>query len=96
MDWEQDFQLIVSPVNHVLGFECREAEYLHWWTFLGAYYDIGDCLFAQVVGIRKKKAKGVKLDKSDQAFARENADLVNLKVKATATEEAVFDEWIRA
>ena len=94
MDWEQDFQLIAAPVNRVLGYEVREVEYLHWWSFLAAYYEIGDCLFAQVVGIRKKKSKGQKLDKSDQAFARENADLVNFKVKTTADEDAVLDEWI--
>lgn len=94
MDWEQDFPLIVSPVNRVLGFECREVPYLHWWSFLAAYREIGDCLFAQVVGVRKKRSKGKKLDKSDRAFAEENADLVNFRVAPTAQEESVFDEWI--
>lgn len=94
MDWEQDFPIIAAPVNRVLGFECREVPYLHWWTFLAAYNEIGDCLFANVVSIRKKKAQGKKLDKADQAFARENSDLVNFRVKATAAEEAVFEEWI--
>lgn len=94
MDWEQDFPIIAAPVNRVLGFECREVPYLHWWTFLAAYNEIGDCLFANVVSIRKKKAQGKKLDKADQAFALENSDLVNFRVKATAAEEAVFEEWI--
>lgn len=94
MDWEQDFQLIAPPVNRVLGFECREAPYLHWWSFLAAYYEIGDCLFAQVVSIRKKRALGKRLDKSDKAFAKENADIVNLKVRRTSSEEAVIDDWI--
>lgn len=94
MDWEQDFPIIAAPVNRVLGFECREVPYLHWWTFLAAYNEIGDCLFANVVSIRKKRAQGKKLDKADQAFARENSDLVNFRVKATAAEEAVFEEWI--
>jgi len=44
-DWEQDFPLIVNPVNRVLGYEVRDCEYCHWWTFLSAYYEIGDCLF---------------------------------------------------
>lgn len=94
MDWEQDFPIIAAPVNRVLGFECRECEYLHWWSFLAAYYEIGDCLFANVVSVRKKKSQGKKLDKSDQAFARDNADLVNFRVKTTAAEDAVVDEWI--
>lgn len=95
MDWEQDFSLIAAPVNRVLGFDCRDVPYLHWWSFLAAYNEIGDCLFAQVVGIRRKKSKGQKLDKSEQAFASENPDLVNFKVKTTASEDAVFDEWIK-
>ena len=94
MDWEQDFPIIAPPVNRVLGFECREAPYLHWWSFLAAYYEIGDCLFAQVVSIRKKRAQGKALDKSDKAFARDNADLVNIRARRTSFEEAVIDDWI--
>ncbi len=92
MDWEQDFPLIAAPVNRVLGFEIRDVAYLHWWSFLAAYNEIGDCLFAQVVSIRKKRLKG-KLDKSDRAFAKENAELVNFKVKATLAEESIVEEW---
>lgn len=36
MDWEQDFNYIVSPINRILGYDCRGKEYLHWWTFYGA------------------------------------------------------------
>ena len=95
MDWEQDFPLIVSPVNRVLGFEVRAVEYMHWWTFLAAYCEIGDCLFAQVVSIRKKRQKGQKLDKADEAFYRENRDLVDLEVRETSEETELFDKWTR-
>ena len=51
IDWAKDFQFIVSPVNRVLGKEIRESEYdpdtntggTHWFTFLSAYMEIGDC-----------------------------------------------------
>jgi hypothetical protein len=95
MDWEQDFPLIVGPVNRVLGYECRSCEYLHWWTFLSAYYEIGDCLFAQVVGIRAKRQKGKKLDKQDQAFYRDHRDLVDFRRKVTPEESALLEEWTR-
>ncbi len=94
MDWEQDFPIIAAPVNRVLGFECRECDYLHWWSFLGAYYEIGECLFANVVSVRRKRSQGKKLDKADQAFARDNADLVNFRVRTTAAEDTLADEWI--
>lgn len=62
VDWEQDFQLICAPVNRVLGKEVRALEYLHWWSFLSAYHEIGgDCTFAQVVSIRDKLATAMPL-----------------------------------
>lgn len=92
-DWKQDFPLIVGPVNRVLGYEVRGCEYCHWWTFLGAYYEIGDCLFAQVVSIRKKKRKGKRLEKYEQEFYRENRELIDFKVELTEEEKAFFEEW---
>lgn len=94
MDWEQDFHLIVSPINRVLGVEIRSVEYLHWWSFISAYQEIGDCLFAQVVGIRQKKAKGKKLDKSDQEFYRKNRNLVDFKQKYTEQDNDILDMWL--
>lgn len=92
MDWQQDLPLIIAPINRVIGEEVRAVEYMHWWTFLAAYREIGDCLFAQVVSIRKKRAKGQKLDKADAEFYRNNRDLVDFKTQLTAEEKAFLDE----
>lgn len=94
MDWQQDFPLIVAPINRVLGKEVRSMDYLHWWTFMSAYQEIGDCLFAQVVGIRRKRAKGKKLDKSEQEFYKQNRELVDFKRQYTAHDESVVSKWI--
>ena len=99
--WEQDFPYIVSPVNRVLGEEIRGVEYdieanaggLHWWTFLSAYYEIGDCLFAQIVRIREKKAKGKKLDKSEQEFYKKNRDIIDIKRHYTEAEDDIIKAW---
>lgn len=93
MDWEQDFPLIVGPVNRVLGADVRGMDDLHWWTFLAAYMEIGDCAFAQVVSIRAKRQKGQKLSKADRAFYRENQDLIDFKTRYTDEEEAVLALW---
>ena len=93
-DWQQDFPIIVNPVNRVLGYEIRDVEYLHWWTFLAAYYEIGDCLFAQVVAIRNKKSKHKKLEKWEREFYNENRELVDFKQKETDAEKLIFDKWI--
>lgn len=93
-DWEQDFPIIVGAVNRVIGYEVRAVDNLHWWTFLAAYAEVGDCLFAQVVAIRKKLAEGRKLEKHERRFYREHRDLVDLKVKETPAESELLDEWI--
>ena len=82
MDWEQDFPLIVAPVNRVLGSEIRGDADLHWWTFLSAFYEIGDCTFAQAVSIRDKQARGKKLEKPEREWYRRNKSLVDFRRKS--------------
>lgn len=93
MDWEQDFRYIVAPINRVVGQEVRAVGYLHWWTFISAYYEIGDCLFAQIVRVRDKKAKGTPLDKEEQKFYRENQQMVDFKAKYTNAENELLKLW---
>jgi hypothetical protein len=93
-DWQQDFPLIVAPINRVLGYEVRSVEYLHWWTFLSAYMEIGDCLFAQVVSIRSKKSKGKKLEKHESEFYREHRELVDFHIQETDAEKEILDVWM--
>ena len=98
IDWAQDFQYIAGPINRVLGYEIREKPYdietntggVHWWTFVGAYSEIGDCFFAQVVSIRNKMARGKPLDKQDREFYRNNRDIIDLKVKVSDAENELM------
>ena len=92
MDWEQDEQLIFSSVNKVAGYETRKAEDLHWWTFLGFFNEISEGLWNQVMNIRSKKAKGKKLEKYEQEFYNQHKEMINLKVKYSAQEQAEMDE----
>ena len=59
---------------------------LHWWTFLSAYMEIGDCTFAQIVRMRSLLAKGKKLEKHDREWYRANAHLVNMPVRLSQAE----------
>lgn len=103
-DWEQDFDYIVSPINRILGYECRAVDYdvdrntggVHWWTFMAAYMEIGgDCLFSQIVSIRDKLARKKKLEKYEREWLRRNADLVNIKTKYTSTEDEILSAWTK-
>lgn len=87
MDWEQDAKLIIPAVNRVLNEDVRGKEYLHWWTFLSAYTEIGDCAYSQIINLRTKKAKGKKLEKWEQEFIRENSDIVTIKAKLSEAEK---------
>lgn len=86
MDWTQDAPLIIPAVNRVMGKEVRAIEYVHWWTFLSAYMEIGDCNYTQILNIRTKKQRGKKLEKWEQEYIRENHDIVTLKARYSEEE----------
>lgn len=79
MDWEKDFNIITPEINKVLGYETREKDkYTHWFTFIGGYMGIGDGTFQTYVSIRKKLAKGIKLEQWEQEFYYENQSKIEL------------------
>ncbi len=82
MDWEQDYNLIISAVNNKLSItDVRNLKYMHWWTFLGYFSERGECQFSTVTGIRDKLNKGRKLEKYEREILRENREQIILKNK---------------
>ena len=103
MDWEQDFNYIIAPINRVMGQEIREIPYdyetstggLHWWTFMGAYMEIGsECLFSQLISIRDKRARGKKLEKHEREWMHRNIEMVEFKRKFSDAENDLAKEWM--
>lgn len=90
-DWVQDEQMIFSSVNKVAGFEVRAIQYLHWWTFLGYFDEIGEGKFSFIVGIRNKRNRGKKLEKHEKEFYSNNKDIVDLKKILTKEEQEEKD-----
>lgn len=95
MDWEQDAPIIIPAVNKVVGQEVRAIPYLHWWTFMGAYMEIEDSLFKQVLSIRQKKKTGEHLEKWENKFYQDNKKLCDLKKKYTTAEVEKQKELLR-
>ena len=94
IDWQQDFDLMVAPINHILGFECRAVDYLHWRTFLSAYLEIPpESVFARVLRIREKLRTGKKLEKNERSWYNKNRELVHLKPKFSKDEEKIISSW---
>lgn len=91
IDWSYDESIIFPAVNKVAGFETRSAKYVHWWTFLGYFSEIGEGLYSQVMNIRQKKAKGKKLEKWEKEFYSEHKELVDIKEKLTPEQQAELD-----
>jgi len=87
IDFEQDANIMIPAINRVAGKEIRDLEYLHWWTFLGYYMEVGECTFSTVISIRSKRAKGKKLEKWEQEFFNANKDLVLIRHKESEEEK---------
>lgn len=86
VDFEQDESMIIPAINKVAGTEIRGLEYLHWWTFVGYYMEIGECVYSQVLNIRIKKAKGKPLEKWEQEFFNENKSICVIEDKLSDEE----------
>lgn len=94
VDWEKDFRYMVSPINKVVGTEIRALDYMHWWTFKAAWDEMdSECLYAQILRIRNKKAKNKPLDKREAVWYRENRDLVDIMPKYSESEKELFSLW---
>lgn len=92
-DWQKDEQMIFSAVNKVAGHEIREVDYMHWWTFLGYFNEIGEGSFSFIVGIRDKLNRGKKLEKYEKEYLARNKKLVKLEPPKTKEEQEQEAEY---
>lgn len=90
--WDKDFNIIIAPINKILQVDVRSLDYLHWWTFLSAFMEIGDCTFSTYVSIRDKLNRGKKLEKYEERIYRDNRDKIILKPRVDSTTQALLDE----
>lgn len=88
VDWEQDAPLLFPAVNRAAGYEVRDAAFLHWWTFLGWFMEIRDSVYATVLSLRQKRARGEKLEPWERDFWRRNAGICRLRPRLSDAERA--------
>ncbi len=88
IDFEQDERLLIAAVNRVAGREVRSMDYLHWWTFMGYFMEIGECTYSTVLNLRSKKNKGKTLEKWEKEFWDNNKDICEIKEKLSDEEIA--------
>ncbi len=93
MDWEQDYNIIISAVNKSANvLDIRELPFLHWWTFMGYFQERGECIFSSVVEIRDKLKKGKKLEKYEREFLSANRGQVVLTDRFSEDEQRQINE----
>lgn len=91
MSWKKDFKFIAPAVSRVLGYDVRTPnKFTHWWTFMGAYQEIGESVWTTFISIRKKKLHGEKLEKWEERLYRENIGDISLPQNLTEEEK----EWL--
>lgn len=88
MDWEQDTDMLIPAVNKSAGYDVRGVPFLHWWTFLSYYMEIGESTFSTVVSIRRKMAYGEKLEQYEKDFVRDQPNTVILRDAKRRAEDA--------
>ena len=93
LDYEEDADLIYSAFMSQYRIDLQDIEYLHWWTFLSAFREIREGVYAMVLQIRVKQAKGIPLEKEEQKFYRENKDIIDIEMELTEEErEFLFSD----
>ena len=91
MSWKKDFKFIAPAVSRVLGYDVRTPDkFTHWWTFIGAFQEIGECYWSTIISIRRKRLKGQKLEDWEQKIYRENKKDIDLPQNLTDEEK----EWL--
>ena len=95
MSWKKDFKFIAPAVSRVLGYDVRTPnKFTHWWTFMGAFQEIGECAWSTIISIRKKKMHGQKLEEWEQKIYRENKKDIDLPQNLTNEEKEWLDsDW---
>ena len=89
IDWENDSQILASSINKVANTEIRSLPYMHWWTFMGYYLQIGEGVLSSIVSIREKIVKGKKMEKYEKEFMKENPQYFDWEWRS---EEQIEDE----
>lgn len=90
--WEQDLKFIISAVDKSAGFSIRSREFYHFWEFMSAFFESGECVFNTLVHQRKLKKTG-KQTKSDREWWADNRDIAELKIELTHEEQEILDRF---
>lgn len=101
--WSVDYSLIFQGIAKVLGYSPRANEELHWWDFLLAFGEVGECMFSNIVRLRegsekntlsKEEKKWIQLNSGYITAIKENNNIndLDLEMLIKAQEEMLKNE----
>jgi len=94
MDWDVDFQSIISDMNKVAKCEdIRSVPYMHWFTFISIFHAIGEGNLSYAVNIRKKLRNHEKHSKEEAEWVSRNKEKAYLKQQEENYDEE-DEEWL--
>lgn len=94
--WNQDLRFIIAGIEKHTG-SIRSHEFYHWWDFISAFMEMGECVFSTIVHQRKLKKTG-KQSKPDKEWWADNKDIAELHItenELTYAEKAAVSEFYR-
>ena len=93
MSWKKDFKHIAPAVSRILGYEIRTPNtYTHWWTFMGAFQEIGESVWSTIISIRRKLMHGQNLEDWERKIYESNKNDIDLPFEITYDVE----EWLNS
>jgi hypothetical protein len=85
--FEKDANIIFAAFRATHGIDLQNIEYLHWWSFLSLFMDLGaDTTFCNLIGLRKRVKNGT-ASKEEKQAASEMGDMFDLPEPDTRTLE---------
>lgn len=93
--WDQDLRFILAGIEKHTG-SIRSKEFFHWWEFVSAFMEVGECVFSTIVHQRKLKKTG-KQTKADKEWWTDNIDIAELQIEKELTyaEKVALSEFYK-
>ena len=94
--WNQDLRFIIAGIERHAG-SIRSRDFFHWWDFVSAFMEVGECVFSTLVHQRKLRKTG-KQSKTDKEWWADNKDIAELHItenELTYAEKAAVAEFYK-
>lgn len=76
-DWDVHKIPLVGAISAIAGFPILEIPYMHWYSFMSYFNQMGEGMFHTICSINWKLHKRIKLEKWEREFEQQHPDLIH-------------------